>query len=105
MYVERLSLTHLSSCIQILSQFRVPKTGNKLAAQYTNPNLETFHEPQTSILVLDAVRQIHARVVIFLAVHQLGMENRVLGLGVSLPLEMDVVRGFREVFDAPCEFT
>lgn len=60
-----------------------------------------------TILVLDAIRQIHARIVVLLTIHQLRMENWVLGLAIvaSLPLEVDVIRGFGEVVLAPCEFT
>lgn len=61
-----------------------------LARQY--PNLETLHEPQVSILVLDALCQVHAGFVVLVAVHYLCMENRVLGLAIPLPLEMDIIR-------------
>lgn len=58
-----------------------------------------------SILILDAVGQIHAGNVVLVSVHQLCMKNRVLGLTVPLPLEVDVIRGFGEIMGAPCEFT
>jgi hypothetical protein len=61
-----------------------------LALQH--PNLETLHEPQVSILVLDALCQVHAGFVVLVAVHQLCMENRVLGLAIPLPLEVDSIR-------------
>lgn len=58
-----------------------------------------------SILVLDAVGQIHAGIVVLVSIHQLRMKNRVLGLGFPFPLELDVIRGFGEILGAPCEFT
>lgn len=71
-----------------------------------SPNLETIHEPQVTILVLDAIRQIHARIMVLLAIHQLRMENWFLVLAIApLPLQVDVIRGFGEVVLAPCEFT
>lgn len=60
-----------------------------------------------TILVLDAIRQIHARIVVLRTIRQLRMENWVLGLAIAapLPLEVDVIRAFGEVMLAPCEFT
>ncbi len=71
-----------------------------------SPNLETVHESQGSILVLDAIRQIHARIIVPLTIHQLRMENWFLDLAIAaLPLQVDVIRGFGEVALAPCELT
>ena len=71
-----------------------------------SPNLETIHESQGTILVLDAIRQIHPRIVVLLTIHQLRMENWFLHLAIApLPLQMDIIRGFGEVALAPYEFT
>jgi hypothetical protein len=58
-----------------------------------------------SVLILDAFRQIHARIVVLGAIHQLGMEDRVPGLAIPLPFKVDVVRGLGEIGGAPFEFT
>ncbi|GLI79680.1 hypothetical protein PoHVEF18_008020 [Penicillium ochrochloron] len=58
-----------------------------------------------SVLILDAFRQIHARIVVLVAIYELRMEDRVLGLAIPLPFKVDVVRGFGEIGGAPCEFT
>lgn len=71
-----------------------------------SPNLETIHVTQLTILVPDAIRQIHARTVVLLTIHQLRMENWFLVLAITpLPLQVDVICGFGEVLLAPCKFT
>lgn len=73
---------------------------------HLNPGifLETIHESQIPILILDTVRQVHGVVVrLAIPVFQLRVENRFMSC--SFQLEIDVRCCGGEVVGAPMEFT
>lgn len=67
-------------------------------------SLEAIHEAQSTILILDTIRQVyHVHVLTTLLIIQLGMQHRLVGW--SLQFKVDVGCVVREAVGAPCEFT